>query len=529
MDIPKRSDEGNAEGSPISSSPASSDPSVLLTLQNQSWDKEGELTKQGHFVKNWKVRWFMLKKDKLYYFKSKPTGAPGETEKPAGSIYLKNCIINRMGDIPGREFCFELTETKRETSDQNRNYYISANTKEVLEDWIKTLKEAGPSLPDSFTPDGFNHKVHVTYDPESGKFLGLPSEWENLLKSSGLSQEEVKKAPNAVIKVLDFQFRLDNIRPVEQPMPKHEVPPSLEELVSNVDPYSLYSGLVKIGEGAFGDVWQATDLRTGQKVAIKKMEITKKNMKYIINEIINQKAVSNHPNVVRFIDCYLCENLLWVVLEFMDGGNMTAITDLHHAIGPQQIVLKEHHIAYVTLEVLKALSYLHSFHRVHRDIKTDNILLNSDGAVKLADFGFAVQLTEVKSKRKTVIGTPYWMAPEIILNQEYGKVVDVWSLGIMVMEMAEGEPPYIKYPQGKALYMISTQGAPPLKKPKSWSADFKQFVALCLERDPTKRVTTASLLEHPFLQCACSPSEWKEILDKKAKGSQNEGSSCLIQ
>jgi len=213
----------------------------------------------------------------------------------------------------------------------------------------------------------------------------------------------------------------------------------------------------------------------------------------------------------------------------MDAGNLTAITDLHHAIGPQQIVLKENQIAYLVGEVLKALSYLHSLHRVHRDIKTDNILLNADGEVKLADFGFAIQLTEEKQRRKTVIGTPYWMAPEIILNQEYGRLVDIWSLGIMIMEMAEGEPPYIKFPQGKALYLISTQGAPPLKKPKIWTNEFKEFLASCLELDPTKRITSAELLKHPFLRCACTADDFMDVLNKKNGGGKSESGGCTIQ
>jgi len=258
------------------------------------------------------------------------------------------------------------------------------------------------------------------------------------------------------------------------------------------------------------------------------MEVTKKNMKYIVNEVVNQKAVSHHANVVKFIDCYMADNLLWVVLEFMDAGNLTALTDLHNVVGPQQIILKESQIAYVTVEVLKALTYLHSVHRIHRDIKTDNILLNEKGEIKLADFGFAVQLTEVRTRRKTVIGTPYWMAPEIILNQEYGKEVDIWSLGIMIMEMAEGEPPYIKHPQGKALYLISTQGAPPLKKPKGWSNDFKVFISKCVEKEASKRSSCADLLRHPFAQNACSLSEWKEVIEKKKKGLNQSDSTCVI-
>jgi len=300
-------------------------------------------------------------------------------------------------------------------------------------------------------------------------------------------------------------------------MPKAYTEPALEELVNDKDPRSFYSNWSKIGEGAFGEVWLATDTRIRTKVAIKKMEITRKNRKYIINEIVNQKAMSQHPNIVKFFDCHYIDNLLWVVLEFMGYGNLTAITDLHLATGSSHMELTEPQIANITSSVLKGLSYLHGHHRIHRDIKTDNILLNEAGEVKLADFGFAIQLTAEKDKRKTVIGTPYWMAPEIIQNQAYGKEVDIWSLGIMIMEMAEGEPPYIKYSQAKALFLISTQGAPPLKKPKNWSNDFKHFVALCLNKEPTKRLSAIELLQHPFISVACTQAELKISLDKARK------------
>jgi len=214
----------------------------------------------------------------------------------------------------------------------------------------------------------------------------------------------------------------------------------------------------------------------------------------------------------------------------MPNGNLTAVTDMALQIGSNQVILTEPQIAYITVEVLKALSYLHSLHRIHRDIKTDNILIGENGEIKLADFGFAVQLTEQKNKRKTVIGTPYWMAPEIIQNSEYGDEVDIWSLGIMLMEMAEGEPPYMKHPQGKALYLISTQGAPPLKKPKQWSENFKHFLSLCLVKDSHQRVDAIELLQHAFLQAACPQSEFKLVIDKvrKIRGNQS-GTDCTIQ
>jgi len=196
-----------------------------------------------------------LKKDKLYYYRSKPIS---ESDKPAGSIHLKKCMISKSAAMFGRDHCFELIETIKGEAD-NRTFFISADTKEYLDEWISALREAGPSLPDTFEPDGFHHKVHVTYDAAHGKFNGLPPEWEALLKSSGISQEEQKSNPKEVIRVLDFQSRLESALYKEVPMPKSEIPPSLEELVSNEDPFNRYSDLIKIGEGAFGDVWQALD------------------------------------------------------------------------------------------------------------------------------------------------------------------------------------------------------------------------------------------------------------------------------
>lgn len=132
---------------------------------------------------------------------------------------------------------------------------------------------------------------------------------------------------------------------------------------------------------------------------------------------------------------------------------------------------------------------------IHRDIKSDNILIGSRGEVKIADFGYAAQLTQQKTKRNTIVGTPYWMAPELIRGQNYDTKVDIWSLGIMIMEMAEGEPPYMEFPPLRALFLITTKGIPDLKDPGKWSSPFRQFVALCLEKDPEKRPDADELLK----------------------------------
>ena len=151
-------------------------------------------------------------------------------------------------------------------------------------------------------------------------------------------------------------------------------------------------------------------------------------------------------------------------------------------------------------------------HRIHRDIKSDNILLGMDGSVKVADFGYAAQLTQKQQKRNTVVGTPYWMAPELIRGYDYGTKVDVWSLGVMMIEMAEREPPYMDLPPLRALFLITTKEFPGLKEPEKWSSDFADFVGKCLKKEIKDRPEAADLLNHPFLKKSCAPEDFVTII-----------------
>jgi len=241
------------------------------------------------------------------------------------------------------------------------------------------------------------------------------------------------------------------------------------------------------------------------------MDLGKENAKLLVTEISIMKT-SRHEAIIEYIDSFAVDGQLWVVMEFMDGGCLTDILEEY-----ESVQLTELQIAYICKQTLSGLEYIHSLSRIHRDIKSDNILLNTNGAIKIADFGYAAQLTSEKLKRTTIVGTPYWMAPELIRGQEYNFKVDIWSLGIMVMEMAEGEPPYMEYPPLRALFLITTKGIPPLKNPESWSPDFRKFVALCLEIENDKRLDASQLLKHPFLDRTAPPSELGVSVITRAK------------
>ncbi|CDO73328.1 hypothetical protein BN946_scf185008.g91 [Trametes cinnabarina] len=266
----------------------------------------------------------------------------------------------------------------------------------------------------------------------------------------------------------------------------------LQQICTDADPTKLYRNLVKIGAGASGGVYTAYQVGTNMSVAIKQMDLDKQPKKdLIINEILVMRA-SRHPNIVNYIDSFLHKNELWVVMEYMEGGSLTDVVTAN--------LMTEGQIAAVSRETAQGLEHLHRHGVIHRDIKSDNVLLSMNGDIKLTDFGFCAQISEANSKRTTMVGTPYWMAPEVVTRKEYGPKVDIWSLGIMAIEMIEGEPPYLNQNPLKALYLIATNGTPQIANPEALSPVFRDYLAKCLEVDAEKRPTASELLQHPFFK-----------------------------
>eukprot|EP01091_Cochliopodium_minus_P008335 TRINITY_DN186_c0_g1_i7.p1 TRINITY_DN186_c0_g1~~TRINITY_DN186_c0_g1_i7.p1 ORF type:complete len:776 (+),score=275.66 TRINITY_DN186_c0_g1_i7:90-2417(+) len=286
---------------------------------------------------------------------------------------------------------------------------------------------------------------------------------------------------------------------------------TIHDIISSEDPKKRFLNLEKIGEGAAGEVFIATDSKTKEQIAIKKIKLNAQNLKLITTEVAIMRDCS-FETVVRYIDSYLVEDKLWVAMELMDGGCLTDVLDQYE----DGLHMNEEQIAHVCKDTLRGLAYIHSSYRIHRDIKSDNILLNEKGEIKIADFGYAAQISKERVKRNTIVGTPYWMAPELIKGEDYNQKVDVWSTGIMAMECAEGEPPYMDYPPLRALFLITTKGIPDLEEPEDWSPEFKDFIKKSLVKEPQDRPNASDLLSHPFLKKAKDRKCMTEIV-KAAK------------
>uniref|UniRef100_A0A8C7ZE09 non-specific serine/threonine protein kinase n=1 Tax=Oryzias sinensis TaxID=183150 RepID=A0A8C7ZE09_9TELE len=281
--------------------------------------------------------------------------------------------------------------------------------------------------------------------------------------------------------------------------------------VSFLDPLEDYELIHRLGSGTYGDVFKARNIRTSELAAIKIVKLDPGDDITSIQQEITMMKECKHKNIVAYFGSYHRNTKLWICMEYCGGGSLQ---DIYQVTGP----LKEKQIAFMCRETLQGLYHLHETGKMHRDIKGANILLTERGDVKLADFGVAVEISASVAKRKSFIGTPYWMAPEVAAVEKkggYNHLCDIWAVGITAIELAELQPPMFDLHPMRALMLMSKSSfqPPKLKDKSKWSAGFHSFVKMALIKNPRKRPSAETLLQHPFVTQLLTRNLVIELLD----------------
>jgi len=268
--------------------------------------------------------------------------------------------------------------------------------------------------------------------------------------------------------------------------------------ISQDDPEQLFRVLDVIGQGSFGIVCTCVNTSDNDVYAVKFIEINEdEGGSDMQNEIDILKAAHDCDFIVQYCGAYLKENYLMIVMEYCDGGSVLDVMQVCNK------PLTERQISAVCSHALKGLHHMHSNKILHRDIKAGNVLLTGDGKAKLADFGVSTKLLSTIQKHKTVVGSPYWMSPEVIVAPNgangYDHKADIWSLGITAIEMAETKPPHYEINPLRVIFVIPNRPPPSLKQPADWSDSFRDFITQCLRKNPNDRPNALELLSHPFI------------------------------
>ncbi|XP_069773366.1 serine/threonine-protein kinase PAK 4-like [Narcine bancroftii] len=409
---------------------------------------------------------------------------------------------NSMGWRPMS--CFLFQSSPKQIRDQNLGTFQPARG--TLDNRLSVASSADPSL----DPLSTSQSQASDHSRRNGRILLSSPERSGRKKASTVLAPS-QDSENATGSVTQEDWSLTgSSEPAGSPTPPvcsqargngsvtHEqFKGAMAMVVNQGNPRNFLESFNKIGEGSTGIVCAATEKQTGRRVAIKIMDLRMQQRRELLfNEVMIMRDYQ-HEHVVRMYSSYLVGDQLWVVMELLEGGALTNII--------LQTRMNEQQIATVCLSILKALAYLHSHGVIHRDVKSDSILLTLDGRVKLSDFGFCAQVSKEIPWRRSLVGTPYWMAPEVIARLPYGPEVDIWSLGIMVMEMVDGEPPYFSDNPVEAMKMLRDNPPPKLKLEHKVSPILRDFLGHMLIHEAMQRATSAELLGHLFLLQAGSP------------------------
>ncbi|KAM8835233.1 serine/threonine-protein kinase 10 [Synchiropus picturatus] len=312
-----------------------------------------------------------------------------------------------------------------------------------------------------------------------------------------------------------------------------------EHVHRDINPNDLWEIIGELGDGAFGKVHKARNRETGALAAAKVIETKSEEELEDYMVEIDILAKCNHHYIVKLLDAFYHENKLWIMIEFCPGGAVDAtMLELDRGLTEPQIKV-------VCRQMLEALTYLHSMKIIHRDLKAGNILLMLDGDIKLADFGVSAKNTKTLQRRDSFIGTPYWMAPEVVMcetmkDAPYDYKADIWSLGITLIEMAQIEPPHHELNPMRVLLKIAKSEPPTLEQPHKWSMEFKDFLRISLDKNPETRPTAAQLLEHPFvssvktnrplmeLVAEAKAEVMEEIEDNREEGEEDDAMELTV-
>eukprot|EP01103_Thecamoeba_quadrilineata_P003129 TRINITY_DN12946_c0_g1_i1.p1 TRINITY_DN12946_c0_g1~~TRINITY_DN12946_c0_g1_i1.p1 ORF type:complete len:619 (-),score=119.81 TRINITY_DN12946_c0_g1_i1:250-1893(-) len=345
-------------------------------------------------------------------------------------------------------------------------------------------------------------------------FDELPETLQSEFQNAHISNEELKDPANWNIIRHIASFRL--YKRIVQPDYQHNPQPPSEilclgmtvnqceekYLIKDVEPNlkKTYKNLSQCGRGGFGRVFSTQSTLDKGKVALKKIKhATEKDKRHNLLEIVFLSAC-NHPNIVKYLRTHQINEELWIAMEFMEGGTLNDTVKVS--------ALDEFQIAFIAREMTSAIQYLHERNWAHRDLKSSNVMITVGGDVKLIDFGLCVDLSEGPDTH--MCGSPYWMPPEMIRKEPHGLLVDIWSLGICLLELANTRPPNHKNPI-KAMFTAGTVGIEePFERPDRWSVVFRNFVSMCLVFDTTKRATADQLSSHEFLKAAAP----KKVMEK---------------